>query len=106
MGARESNRVKFLRPGTPSDNAFIESFNSRFREEFLNLNHFENIDEAQLKADQWRMYYNNERPHGSLGNKTPNEFIKMVRSVTFSVDQVMGVRPQGTGIINRIVHFS
>lgn len=74
--------LNFIRPGTPSDNAFIESFNSRFREEFLNLNHFENIEEAQLKADEWRMYYNNERPHGSLGNKTPNEFIKMVRSVT------------------------
>lgn len=74
--------LNFIRPETPSDNAYIESFNSRFREEFINLNHFEDIEDAQRKADQWRMYYNKERPHGSLGNKTPNEFKRMVRSVT------------------------
>ena len=74
--------LNFIRPGRPSDNAYIESFNSRFREEFLNLNHFENLEEAQKKADDWRIYYNSERPHGSLGNRTPNEFKKMVESVT------------------------
>ena len=62
----KSNEIQlsFIRPGRPSDNAFIESFNSRLREEFLNLNHFDDIEDAQKKADDWRMYYNKERPHG------------------------------------------
>ncbi len=71
----------YIRPGRPNDNAFIESFNARFREEFLNTNHFEGIEDAQKKADNWIMYYNGERPHGSLSNKTPYEFKRLVRSV-------------------------
>ncbi len=78
--------LNFIRPGTPSDNAFIESFNSRFREEFLNLNHFSDINDAQIKAEDWRMYYNKERPHSSLGNKTPYEFKRKVESVTLKND--------------------
>lgn len=81
--ARDKNiDLNFIRPGKPSDNAYIESFNSRFREEFLNLNYFDCIEDAQSKAEKWIVYYNNERPHGALSNKTPNEFQKMVRDVT------------------------
>lgn len=80
-------KLNFIRPGKPSDNAFIESFNSRFREEFLNANHFDDVEDAQKKAEDWIIYYNGERPHGSLSNKTPNEFKRLVRGVYMNEEQ-------------------
>lgn len=71
-----TNKVKldFSRPGKPTDNAFIESFNGRFRQECLNQHWFLSLEDAQLKTEMWRKDYNKERPHSSLGNKTPEEF--------------------------------
>ncbi len=70
------NKVKldFSRPGKPTDNAFIESFNARFRLECLNEHWFLSLDDAQEKIEGWRQDYNRTRPHSSLGNLTPNEF--------------------------------
>lgn len=72
-----SNGVKldFSRPGKPTDNAFIESFNGRFRQECLNQHWFLNLEDAKSKIEAWRNDYNKERPHSSLGNKTPEEFV-------------------------------
>ena len=63
--------LDFSRPGKPTDNAFIEAFNGRFREECLNAHWFLSLADAQEKVENWRRYYNEERPHGAIGNKPP-----------------------------------
>jgi putative transposase len=65
----------FIRPGKPVENAFIESFNGRLRDECLNVHQFASLAEAQAIIEAWRMDYNHRRPHGSLGHLTPNEFV-------------------------------
>jgi len=67
--------LDFIRPGKPSDNALIESFNGRFREECLNESWFLSLKDAQEKVEEWRRQYNSDRPHGSLGNLSPVEFV-------------------------------
>lgn len=66
--------LDFSRPGKPTDNAYIESFNGRFRQECLNKHWFLSLADARLKIEQWRREYNSHRPHSSLGYKTPEEF--------------------------------
>jgi len=66
--------LDFIRPGKPTDNAFIESFNGRFRQECLNENWFLSLEDAREKVEEWRLYYNRERPHGALGSLPPREF--------------------------------
>ncbi len=63
--------LDFSRPGTPTDNAFIEAFNGRFRAECLNAHWFLTLADAGQKLEAWRRYYNEDRPHGALGNKPP-----------------------------------
>lgn len=67
-------RLQFIEPGKPIQNAFIESFNSRFRGECLNERVFVSLAGARRKIEQWRIVYNQERPHSSLGCLTPHEF--------------------------------
>ena len=67
-------KLDFSRPGKPTDNAFIESFNGKFRAECLNEHWFMSLDEAQRVFDLWREDYNRHRPHSSLGNRSPIEF--------------------------------
>ena len=67
-------RLQFIEPGKPIQNAFIESFNSRLREEGLNQHVFTSLDDARTKIEQWRIEYNRERPHSSLDYLTPEEF--------------------------------
>lgn len=64
----------FIEPGSPWQNAYIESFNSRFRDEFLNLEVFGSLLEAKVLAEAHRYKYNHQRPHSSLGDLTPAEF--------------------------------
>jgi len=66
--------LRFIDPGKPTQNAYIESFNGRFREECLNLHLFTDIEEAREIIEEWRIDYNTERPHGSLKYRTPEEF--------------------------------
>ncbi|CAL1125064.1 unnamed protein product [Cladocopium goreaui] len=70
------NEVKldFSRPGKPTDNAYIESFNGRVRQECLNEHWFISLEDAQEKLEHWREDYNQHRPHSALGNATPVEF--------------------------------
>ena len=70
-------KLHFIRPGKPVDNAFIESFNARLREECLNLNWFRSIEHARRVIEEWRIDYNEFRPHSSLGNQTPREFAEI-----------------------------
>lgn len=64
----------FIAPGSPWQNGYAESFNSRVRNEFLEMHYFHSLAEAQQLAAAWKEYYNNHRPHLSLNNKTPREF--------------------------------
>lgn len=56
------------------ENGYIESFNGKLREECLNQNGFESIEEARRKIEQWRVEYNEYRPHSALGQETPSAF--------------------------------
>jgi putative transposase len=67
-------RLHFIRPGHPVENAFIESFNGKFRDECLNTNWFHSLAEARETVAQWLEDYNQRRPHSSLGGLTPTEF--------------------------------
>jgi len=63
--------LDFSRPGKPTDNAFIESLNGKFRAECLNANWFQSLDEARRKCEAWRRDYNEVRPHSAIGNQVP-----------------------------------
>jgi len=65
--------LDFSRPGTPTDNPFIESFNGSFRDECLNTNWFLSLEDAEEKIEVWRKDYNEFRPHSSLNDLTPDE---------------------------------
>ena len=66
--------LDFSRPGKPTDNAFIESFNGRLRDECLNAHWFLSLADARAKIEAWRRDYNESRPHTSLGWMTPVEY--------------------------------
>ena len=68
--------LDFSRPGKPTDNAFIESFNGSFRAECLNASWFLSLADARSKCEAWRTDYNQFRPHSSIGQKTPIELAK------------------------------
>ena len=69
-------RLDFSRRGKPTDNAYIESFNARFRLECLNEHWFLSMEDAREKVEAWRRDYNEHRPHSSLGNVSPAEFAR------------------------------
>jgi putative transposase len=66
--------LDFSRPGKPTDNALVESFNGRLRDECLNTNWFLSLDDARSKIEAWREQYNQSRPHTSLGYVPPSVF--------------------------------
>ncbi len=76
---KEKIKLQFITPGKPVENAFIESFNGKFRDECLNEHWFSSIDDAKRKIDLWRHEYNTERPHSSLGNLTPFEYAEKLK---------------------------
>jgi putative transposase len=69
-------KLTFIRPGKPVENAYIESFNGRLRDECLNENWFLTLEHARRIIEEWRIDYNTARPHSSLGYLTPEEFIR------------------------------
>jgi len=68
-------KLDFIRPGKPMENGHIESFNGRLRDECLNVNQFLSWDHARQLLEAWRLDYNHCRPHGSLGDRSPVEFV-------------------------------
>ena len=74
-------RIDFSRPGKPTDNAFIETFNGSLRDECLNVHWFETLAEARRLIEAWRIDYNESRPHMALGNIPPSEYA--LRAVRF-----------------------
>ncbi len=75
---RQGVKLDFIRPGKPVENAFIESFNSRLRDELLNAELFLDVVDARQKLEAWRRDYNGNRPHSALGAMTPSEFAASV----------------------------
>ena len=69
-------KLDYTRPGKPTDNGLIESFNGRLRDEFLNANEFITMHDLRTKLGIWQEDYNHRRPHGSLGHLTPSEFVE------------------------------
>src|SRR4029450_4644229 len=76
--------LDFSQPGRPIDNAKVESFNGRLRQECLNAHWFLSLEDARRKIDQWRQYYNEARPHSALQWATPAEFARQARENTLS----------------------
>ncbi len=72
--AKQGCKTLHIEPGSPWENPFIESFNGKLRDEFLDMNLFRSVFEAQALADMWLRDYNEFRPHSSLGYRTPSEF--------------------------------
>jgi putative transposase len=73
---RRGVKLDFSRPGKPMENGHIESFNGRLRDECLNVMQFMSLDDARAKIESWRVDYNHQRPHSSLGNLTPSEYFR------------------------------
>ncbi len=73
---RNNVKLDFIRPGKPVENAFIESFNGRLRDECLNTQVFASLEDARQKLEAWRVDYNLYRPHSALGNLPPSEFAR------------------------------
>lgn len=71
--------IEYIEPGKPIQNAYIESFNSRFRDECLNERIFMDLTDARTQIEEWRTEYNTERPHTSLEMKTPKQFAMETR---------------------------
>ena len=78
--------LDYSRPGKPTDNAFIESFNGRFRDECLNLHGFLSLDDARKKIEQWRIDYHTVRPHSSIGNLPPEQFLDKSKAPLVQVE--------------------
>jgi putative transposase len=77
--------MAFSRPGKPTDNAFVESFNGTFRAECLNTRWLPSLTETQQIVETWRREYNESRPHRALGERTPHEFARKSRLAALSL---------------------
>jgi putative transposase len=98
---RQGVQLEFIRPGKPMDNRFIESFNGRLRDECLNVEVFFSIPDAQAKLERWRMDYNQQRPHSSLRDQTPEAFALASEGKERGgthVSRVSVLEPHGVGV--------
>ena len=77
---RRGVHLDFIRPGKPTENGFIESFNGRLRDALLNTELFFDLAEAREKLESWRQDYNPLRPHSSLGYRSPAEFARRAKT--------------------------
>ena len=74
-------RLDFSRPGKPTDNSFVETFNGSLRDECLNLNWFASLTEARQVLETWRRDYNESRPHSALKDLSPAEFVRTIKEL-------------------------
>ena len=77
---RHGVKLHFIDPGKPVQNAYIENFNGKFRDECLDLHWFTDLADAKEKIESWRVEYNQVRPHSSLGNTTPEAFAERIKT--------------------------
>ncbi len=93
--------LEFSRPGKPTDNAFIESFNGSLRDECLNVHWFDDLTDAKEKLQAWRREYNETRPHRSVGKIPPSVFAqKVARYADPPTSRV--ARVEGNGQVKRL----
>jgi len=77
---RHGVKLHFIRPGKPTENAYIESFNGKFRDECLDEHWFVGLAHAREVIEAWRVDYNEVRPHSAIGNLAPAEFVRRARA--------------------------
>jgi putative transposase len=87
---RKGVKLSFIRPGKPMENAYIESFNGRFRDECLNTNWFITLKHAREVIEEWRKDYNEVRPHSSLKGSTPKEYAVMTAETLMQGELIPG----------------
>jgi hypothetical protein len=116
LSSRSQVRLHFIDPGKPTQNAYIESFNGRFRDECLNEHEFRSLAHARLIIEDWRRGYNEFCPHKSLGNRTPEEFVRHLQTANHStiafarscesnvVPIARGCSPSSRGVAARLQH--
>ncbi|MEM9102646.1 MAG: integrase core domain-containing protein, partial [Pseudomonadota bacterium] len=78
---RFHTQTTFIDPGKPWQNGYVESFHSKLRDECLNMHVFRTGQEAIAEIEQWRQFYNQTRPHSSLNNLSPEQFIQSLNKV-------------------------
>lgn len=99
-------QLAFIRPGKPTENGFIESFNGRLREECLNVEIFHSMAEVTGKLAAWRSDYNQHRPHSSIGDLTPMEFAYRHRhgpSPSLNVSRLGGEGPSIDSVLREAI---
>ena len=82
MGAPAWHSLRLIEPGKPSQNAYVESFNGRLRDECLNEHWFTSLLHARTVIETWRPEYNEERPKKVLGGLTPSDYARQLASAT------------------------
>src|SRR5262249_53487940 len=101
---RTGVKTLYVEPGAPWENGYAESFQSRLRDELLNVEEFATVAEAQTLAASWRAEYNHRRPHSSLGYQTPAEFAAKCdtsrKSCCATLRRTYGSAPAGAGRVN------
>ena len=85
--ARNGVELRFIQPGKPVQNAYIESFNSRFRDECLSQHWFASLSHMRSVIDNWRDDYNHHRPHSTLGYVPPATFAARCRQLAGATSQ-------------------
>ena len=78
--------LRHIQPGKPTQNAHVESFHGRLREECLRTSWFSNLFDARAKITSWRKEYNEERPHSSLNYRTPQQFAETLKRASYGKD--------------------
>jgi Integrase core domain len=88
-----------------NQNAHVESFHGRLREECLNISWFQNLFDARRKIAAWRTEYNEERPHSSLGYRTPKEFAEQERATSYGKDGDKAALENASAFASGVSHF-
>jgi putative transposase len=90
---KRGSKAMYIKPGSPWENPYIESFNGKFRDECLNMHIFRNISDAQWIISQWRNLYNYYRPHSSLNYQTPTQFAALCTPNDLNLEDLMAYMP-------------
>lgn len=99
-------RTLYIRPGSPWENCYIESFHDKLRDERLNRELFSTLAEAQVILESWRVEYNEERPHSSLEDQTPEEFARRSKFGLLPVRQLPDLLPPKLAKIKRTSFYA
>ena len=101
-------KLHFIQPGKPTQNAFVESFNGRFRDLCLNQNYFTSLDDARSIIDRWRDHYNQVKPHGAysslfyLKNRWLNAAeLSLTKRIKHRGEVIFTMKPDNQSLISR-----